>query len=152
MYLLTVAQVFFRRYTALDCRADRIARRDEKFLSWWHSWATEIHFSMMRARWAELVWWELGCNLGDLDDIGELEAELGAEFGVEFGAVGAQSSEVMTQLVTELNWAIVALTLGAKLRFSFLSLWDQTQPRQWNGTTRTNRACAQHTGQNHSEI
>lgn len=33
MYLLTEAQVFLRRYTELDWRADRIARKDEKFLS-----------------------------------------------------------------------------------------------------------------------
>ena len=51
-----------------------------------------------------------------------------------------QSSEVMTRLVTALNWAMVARTLGARPRFSFLSRCDQTQPRQWNGTTRTKSA------------
>lgn len=35
--LLTAAQVFLRRYTALDCRAERIARREEKFFSCRHS-------------------------------------------------------------------------------------------------------------------
>lgn len=35
--LLTAAQVFFRRYTALDCRAERMARREEKFFSSRHS-------------------------------------------------------------------------------------------------------------------
>lgn len=73
---------------------------------------------MMRARWAGLVWCHPGCSLGDLGDGGELEAGL----WVELGAVGGHSSEVMTQLVTELNWVMVALTLGAKLWFSFLSL------------------------------
>lgn len=68
------------------------------------------------------MWWERRCSLGDLDDGGVLGVEFGAEIGGEFGVVGEQSSEVMTQLVMALNWAMVALTLGAKLRFSFLSL------------------------------
>lgn len=36
--LLTAAQVFLRRYTALDCRAERMALREEKFFSCLHSW------------------------------------------------------------------------------------------------------------------
>lgn len=38
---------------------------------------------------------------------------------------------LMTHLVTALNWVMVALTVGAKFLFSFLSLWDQMHPKQW---------------------
>lgn len=40
-----------------------------------------------------------------------------------------------THLVRVLNWEMVARIVGAKCLFSFLSLWDQMQPRQWWGTT-----------------
>ena len=36
--LLTAAQVFLRRYTALDCSADRIALKEEKFFNSLHSY------------------------------------------------------------------------------------------------------------------
>lgn len=52
--------------------------------------------------------------------------------------VDGQRREVMTRLVTALNWEMVARTVGARFRFSFLSRWDQTQPTQWKGTTLTN--------------
>lgn len=39
--LLTAAQVFLRRYTALDCSADRMALSEEKFFSCLHSCITE---------------------------------------------------------------------------------------------------------------
>jgi len=48
------------------------------------------------------------------------------------------SREVMTQLVTALNWVMVAQTVGE--RFSFLSRWDHTQPRHWKGTTFMNKS------------
>jgi len=67
-------------------------------------------------------------------DVEEGEAAMGPE------ACG-HSSDVMTRLVTALNWAMVARTVGARPGFSFLSRWDHTQPRQWNGTTWTNRPC-----------
>lgn len=38
---------------------------------------------------------------------------------------------LMTHLVTALNWVMVALTVGARFLFSFLSLWDQMDPKQW---------------------
>lgn len=39
--LQTAAQVFLRRYTALDCSADRMALREEKFFSCLHSCITK---------------------------------------------------------------------------------------------------------------
>lgn len=72
--------------------------------------ATRIHLSMILALW------------------------FGEDDGVE-GEVEGQSSEVMTRLVTALNWEMVARMVCE--RFSFLSLWDHTQPRHWKGTTFT---------------
>lgn len=46
-------------------------------------------------------------------------------------SVGLLRQVVMTQLVTELNWATVALMVGARCSFPFLSRWDQIPPRQW---------------------
>lgn len=40
--LLTAAQVFLRRYTALDCRAERMALKEEKFFSCLHSCREKI--------------------------------------------------------------------------------------------------------------
>lgn len=70
----------------------------------------------------------------------KVEEELGDEMGEEVEGLGedGQSSEVMTRFVTALNWEMVALMVGARFRFSFLSRWDHTQPRQWKGTTLTN--------------
>lgn len=53
----------------------------------------------------------------------EVEEALGDEAGEEAeGPVeGGQRREVMTRLVTALNWEMVARTVGARLRFSFLS-------------------------------
>lgn len=70
----------------------------------------------------------------------ELEEEVGDETGEEVEGLGdvGQSREVMTRLVTALNWEMVARTVGARFRLSFLSRWDQTQPRQWKGTALTN--------------
>lgn len=70
----------------------------------------------------------------------EVEEELGDERGEEVEGPGedGQRREVMTRLVTALNWEMVARTVGARFRFSFLSRWDQTQPRQWKGTALTN--------------
>ena len=45
--------------------------------------------------------------------------------------VGLLRQVLMTQLVTQLNWATVALMVGARCSFPFLSLWDQIPPRQW---------------------
>lgn len=56
--------------------------------------------------------------------------------GVGEGEVAGQSSDVITRLVIALNWEMVARMVGE--RFSFLSLWDHTQPRHWKGTTFTN--------------
>lgn len=47
----------------------------------------------------------------------------------------------MTQFVTRLNCVTVALMVGARCSFPFLSLWDQMLPRQWYGTTRLNSSC-----------
>lgn len=47
--LLTAAQVFFRRYTALDCRADRMAHKEEKFFSSLHSFRENIKNSFCYA-------------------------------------------------------------------------------------------------------
>lgn len=58
--------------------------------------ATRIHLSMILALW------------------------FGVDDGVEEGEVEGQSSEVMTRLVIELNWEMVARMVGE--RFSFLSL------------------------------
>lgn len=70
----------------------------------------------------------------------ELEEEVGDETGEEVEGLGdvGQRREVMTRLVTALNWEMVARTVGARFRLSFLSRWDQTQPRQWKGTALTN--------------
>lgn len=57
-------------------------------------------------------------------------------------SAGLLRQVVMTQLVTELNWATVALMVGARCSFPFLSRWDQIPPRQWYGTTFLNRSCA----------
>lgn len=73
------------------------------------------------------------------DEAGEDEQEEVEEEAVGGPGEAGQRREVMTRLVTALNWEMVARTLGARLRFSFLSRWDQTQPRQWKGTTLTNR-------------
>lgn len=69
-----------------------------------------------------------------------MEAGQGEEMGEEVEGLGedGQRREVITRLVTALNWEMVARTDGACFRFCFLSRWDQTQPRQWKGTTRTN--------------
>lgn len=52
-----------------------------------------------------------------------MEAEEGEEMGEEVEGLGVeeQRSEVMTRLVTALNWEMVARTVGAGFRFSFLS-------------------------------
>lgn len=70
----------------------------------------------------------------------ELEEEVCDETGEEVEGLGdvGQRREVMTRLVTALNWEMVARTVGARFRLSFLSRWDQTQPRQWKGTALTN--------------
>lgn len=81
------------------------------------TWATAIHFSMTLALRVGLWEEQRGELLGD--------------------KAGWHSSEVITRLVTALNWAMVARTVGAMWRFSFLSRWDQTHPTQWNGTTFT---------------
>lgn len=75
-----------------------------------------------------------------MDGYRKVEEELGDEMGEDVEGLGedGHSREVMTRLVTALNWEMVARTVGARFRFSFLSRWDQTQPRQWKGTTRTN--------------
>lgn len=79
-----------------------------------HTWATEIHFSMIFAL----------CAGQDEEPGGDV-------------AGAGHNSEAITQFVMALNWEMVARTVGARSRFSFLSLWDQMQPRQWNGTTLT---------------
>lgn len=45
--LLTAAQVFLRRYTALDCSAERMALREEKFFSCLHSCITKTQEKKM---------------------------------------------------------------------------------------------------------
>lgn len=94
---------------------------------------------MMCALWAGLVCAQRG-ELGAVEGYRKVEEELGDEMGEDVWGLGedGQRSEVMTRLVTALNWEMVARTVGARFRFSFLSRWDQTQPRQWKGTTRTN--------------
>lgn len=165
LYLLTAAQVFLMRYTALDCRAERMALKDEKFFSCLHSYgaqtallcnaeesyisyrklfltltcATAIHHSMMRALWAGLECGQWG-ELGSVEGYRKAEEELGDEAGEEVAGLGevGQRRDVMTRLVMALNWEMVARTVGARFRFSFLSRWDQTQPRQSKGNTLTN--------------
>lgn len=53
----------------------------------------------------------------------KVEEELGEDTGDELEGPGAngQRREVMTRLVTALNWEMVARTVGASLPFSFLS-------------------------------
>lgn len=94
---------------------------------------------MMRALWAGLVCVQRG-ELGAVEGYGKLEVEPGDDMGEEVEGLveGGQRREVMTRLVTALNWEMVARTVGARFWFSFLSRWDQTQPRQWKGTTLTN--------------
>lgn len=100
-----------------------------------------IHLSMMRALWAGLACEQRG-ELGAVEGYRKLEEETGDESREEVEELGegGQRSEVMTRLVTALNWEMVARTVGARFLFSFLSRCDQTQPRQWNGTTLTNRS------------
>lgn len=52
-----------------------------------------------------------------------MEEELGDDTGdeVEGPGTNGQRREVMTRLVTALNWEMVARTVGARFRFSFLS-------------------------------
>lgn len=94
---------------------------------------------MMRALWVGLVC-EQGGELGAVEGYRKAEEEPGDETGEEVRGLGedGQRREVMTQLVMALNWEMVARTVGARLRFSFLSRWDQMQPRQWKGNTLTN--------------
>lgn len=100
------------------------------------TWATAIHLSMVCALWAGLVWAHRG----------EFGKERGDEMGEEVEGLGEveQRREVMTRLVTALNWEMVARTVGARFRFSFLSRWDQTQPRHWKGTALTNSSWGTH--------
>ena len=79
-------------------------------------------------------------ELGAEEGYRKVAAWQGDEMGEEVEGLGkdGQRSEVMTRLVTALNWEMVARTVGARFRFSFLSRWDQMQPRQWKGTTLTN--------------
>lgn len=104
-----------------------------------------IHLSMVRALWAGLVWAQRG-ELGAVEGYRELEEEVGDETGEEVEGLGdvGQRREVMTRLVTALNWEMVARTVGARFRLSFLSRWDQTQPRQWKGTALTNSSWGTH--------
>lgn len=94
---------------------------------------------MVRALWTGLACVQRG-ELGAVEGYRKVEDELGDEMGEEVEGLGedGQRREVMTRLVTALNWEMVARTVGARFRFSFLSRWDQTQPRQWKGTALTN--------------
>lgn len=94
---------------------------------------------MMRALWTGLVCEQRG-EFGAVEGYRKVEDKQGDERGEEVEGLGedGQRSDVMTRLVTALNWEMVARTVGARFRFSFLSRWDQTQPRQWKGTTLTN--------------
>lgn len=96
---------------------------------------------MICALWAGLACRQRG-KLGLVAGYVKAMEERGDERGedVEGDGEDGQRSEVMTRLVTALNWEIVARTVGDWFWFSFLSRWDQTQPRQWKGTTRTNRS------------
>lgn len=83
----------------------------------------EIHLSMTRALWAGLARAESG-ELRSAEAYGEVEEEEpGDDTGDEDTGPGAngQRREVMTRLVTALNWEMVARTVGARFRFSFLS-------------------------------
>lgn len=74
----------------------------------------EIHHSITLALRVGLVWGRRG-ELGAIDG-------LGVEEETEIGDVDEEHSrEVMTRLVMALNWAMVARTVGATLRLSFLS-------------------------------
>lgn len=79
---------------------------------------------MTRALWTGLACEQRG-EPGADDDAGywKAEAEEGDETGEEVDGLGeeGQRSEVMTRLVTALNWEMVARTVGARFRFSFLS-------------------------------
>lgn len=76
--------------------------------------AMAIHHSITLALRVGLVWGRRG-ELGAIDG-------LGVEEETEIGDVDEEHSrEVMTRLVTALNWAMVARTVGATLRLSFLS-------------------------------
>ena len=86
-------------------------------------------------------------EFGAVEGYRKVEEELGDEFGEEVKGLGVdgQRSEVMTRLVTALNWEMVARTVGARFWFPFLSRCDQTHPKQWNGTTLTNSSCQKET-------
>lgn len=94
---------------------------------------------MVRALRVGLVREQVG-ELGAAEGYGKAEEEPGEATGegVEGPGEDGQRSEAMTQLVTALNWQMVARTDGARFPFSFLSRWDQMQPRQWKGNTLTN--------------
>lgn len=113
-----------------------MALKDEKFFSSLHSCAIAIQRSMMRALWAGLVRWQRGdpgleegvdrkAAEGRGDEFGEEEdgpdEEEGGVDEEEDGEDEGHRSEVMTWLVTELNCEMVARTVGARFRFSFLS-------------------------------
>lgn len=82
----------------------------------------EIHLSMTRALWAGLVRAESG-EFRLAEGYRKVEAELGDDTGDDVEGPGAsgQRREVMTRLVTALNREMVARTVGARFRFSFLS-------------------------------
>lgn len=50
------------------------------------------------------------------------------------------STVFTTQAAMALNWVMVARMVGALCLLSFLSLWDQMEPRQWWGTTFLNNS------------
>lgn len=134
-----------------------MALKDEKFFSSLHSCAIAIQRSMMRALWAGLVCWQRGAPRLEEGEDRKAAEDRGDEFGEEEdepdeeedepdeeegGLDEGHRREVMTQLVTELNCEMVARTVGARFLFSFLSRWDQTQPKQWKGVTLTNSSAS----------
>lgn len=52
-----------------------------------------------------------------------------------------RSIVLTTHAVTALNWVMVARMVGAQCLPSFLSRWDQTEPKQWWGTIFLNNSC-----------
>ena len=144
-----------------DCRADRIAFKEEKFFSCLHSYnktcRPQMNFCHIYSHDTnkldivcrqqlpsrnEICWGAsvLTCATFIHFSItfalwtwGWLGHRVEAGLGLELAAW--QRMEEMTWLVTALNWAMVARMVGE--RFS-LSRWDQTQPKHWNGCTFTN--------------
>lgn len=133
----TSSHVFLSRWTGLHCRADRIARRDEKFFKIRHSWAKRLILKPTVNKQSDK--WRV-CHVIRLTLATWIQCSRIRALWENLSVRSLRQVE-MTQLVTRLNWLTVALMVGARCSFPFLSLWDQMLPKQWYGTTRLNSSC-----------